>query len=215
MIEFLLAFAVFLGAHSIPARPALRSRLVSRLGETNYLILYALLSIALLIWLISAAVRAPTILLWPTELWSYHLALAAMLPASWLLVGGLATANPCSISLNRGPFRPDHPGIVGWVRHPVLWGFAIWAAVHVIANGDLVALIMFGGFLLFALGGMKILNRRKERQLGDEWQGLQPTGRRWSVGQLLATFGLGSLFYMAALHAHSMWGPNVAAVALS
>lgn len=215
MIEFILAFALFLAAHSIPARPAMRNRLVSRFGETNYLILYALLSLALLFWLISAAVRAPTILLWPAELWSYHLALALMLPASWLLVGGLATANPFSISLNRGLFRPERPGLVGWVRHPVLWGFALWALVHVIANGDLVALIMFGGFLLFAAAGMKILDRRKKRQLGADWLRLQPDGRRWSAAQLLTTFGLGSLLYVAALHAHPLWGPDVAAVVLS
>lgn len=209
MAEFLLALLVFLLAHSIPARPALRSRLVAGLGERSYLILYSLLSLALLAWLISAAIRAPTIALWPTGLWAYHLALALMLPASWLLIGGLLTPNPLSISFARSRFDPARPGLVGLVRHPVLWGFATWALVHAIANGDLVSLILFGGFLLFSLAGMKLLDRRRRWQLGDaEWR-LGGGGRGWTAGQLLATFGGGTLFYFAALHAHPLWGPDV------
>lgn len=211
MVEFLVALTVFLAAHSIPARPAIRSRLVAALGERTYLVLYSLLSIALLAWLISAAVRAPTIALWPASLGAYHLALALMLPASWLLIGGLFTPNPLSVSLNRNSFDPARPGIVGLTRHPVLWGFATWAAVHVIANGDLVSLILFGGFLAFSLAGMKLLDRRRKRQLGEgEWSVVR--SRRWTGAQLLTTFGGGTLFYLLALNFHPLWGPDVAAV---
>lgn len=209
MPEFLLALAIFLAAHSIPARPTVRGRLVATVGERPYLLLYSLLSLALLAWLISAAVRAPTILLWPTTLGSYHLALALMLPASWLLVGGLASPNPFSISLSRRPFDPERPGIVGLVRHPVLWGFALWAFVHTVANGDLVSLILFGGFLLFSLAGMKIVGRRRTRGLEGTAATRQPTARGWTATQLLLTLGGGILFYLAALYAHPhVIGPN-------
>lgn len=213
MFEFLLALAVFLAAHSIPARPTIRSRFVAVLGERPYLLLYSLLSLGLLAWLISAAIRAPIILLWPTTLGAYHLALALMLPASWLLVGGLTTPNPLSISLSRKPFDPRRPGIAGLVRHPVLWGFALWAAVHTIANGDLVSLILFGGFLLFSLAGMKLVERRRKRQLGSEWERLSDTGRKWTAAQLALTFGGGTLVYVAALHAHPyLFGPDPGAL---
>lgn len=215
MTEFLLALAVFLAAHSIPARPAVRGRFVAVLGERPYLLLYSLLSLALLAWLISAAIRAPTIPLWPTSLWSYQLAVGLMLPASWLLIGGLTTPNPFSISLSRRPFDSARPGIVGWVRHPVLWGFALWALVHTVANGDVVALIMFGGFLLFSLAGMAPVERRRMRQAGRRVDGPRGLGKGWSIGQLLATFGGGTLFYAAVLHAHPLlFGPNPAAVVL-
>jgi uncharacterized membrane protein len=216
MLEFLAALLIFLAAHSIPARPAIRGRFVDLLGERTYLILYSLLSIALLAWLISAAVRAPVILLWPTEIWSYHLALALMLPASWLLAGGLATPNPLSVSLSRRPFDPQRPGIVGLVRHPVMWGFALWALVHTLANGDLVSLIMFGGFLAFSLAGMKLVDRRRKRQLGEDWDRLQHGGRGWSAGQLLITFGGGTLLYVLLLALHPVLiGPNPAAMMTS
>lgn len=213
MIEFLAALLIFLAAHSIPARPAVRGRFVAVLGERTYLLLYSILSLALLAWLISAAVRAPVVPLWPTELWSYHLALALMLPACWLLVGGLTLPNPLSVSLSRRSFDPNRPGLAGLVRHPVMWGFALWALVHAIANGDLVSLIMFGGFLAFSLAGMALLDRRRKRQLGEEWNRLQQGGRRWSGNQLLITFGGGTLLYLALLALHPLLiGPDPAAV---
>lgn len=213
MTEFLLALAIFLAAHSIPASPGIRRRLVAATGERAYLLLYSLLSLGLLAWLISAAIRAPTVLLWPTGLGAYRLAVVLMVPASWLLVGGLGSPNPYSISLSRRPFDAERPGLVGWVRHPVLWGFAIWALVHAIANGDLVSLILFGGFLVFSLAGMKLIERRRKRQSCGEGALGSPLGRGWKVGQLLATFGGGTLFYVVLLHAHPfLFGPNPAAV---
>lgn len=213
MTEFLLALTLFLAAHSIPARPAVRGQLVQSLGERPYLVAYSLLSLALLAWLISAAFRAPVVPLWPTSVGAYHLALGLMLPACWLLVGGLASPNPLSVSLSRGAYHPARPGLPGLVRHPVLWGFAMWAAVHVIANGDLVWLILFGVFLLFSAGGAAIIDRRRCRQLGSEWQRLAPSGRGWTGRQLVVTFGGGTLLYAVLLWLHPLViGPNPLAV---
>lgn len=211
MTEFFLALAVFLLAHSIPARPAVRGRLVALLGERPYLLLYSLLSLALLVWLIAAALRAPSIPLWPAEIWTWHLSLLLMLPACWLLAGGLALPNPRSVSLSRAPFDPAVPGLAGWIRHPVLWGFALWAGVHLLANGELVLVILFGVFLLFSLAGMKLVDRRKRRQLGEAWSAR--LGRRWSLRQLLVTFGGGTLLYGALLWLHPwLIGPNPGAL---
>lgn len=204
MIEFLLALIAFLLAHSIPARPAVRGRLVGLLGERPYLLLYSLLSLGLLAWLISAALRAPAIPLWPAGIWAWHLSLLLMLAACWLLAGGLALPNPRSISLSRAPFDPQVPGLAGLVRHPVLWGFAIWAGSHLLANGELVLVILFGVFLLFSLGGMAIIDRRKRRQLGADWARLCGLTKRWSGKQLLVTFGGGTLLYAALLALHPL-----------
>jgi uncharacterized membrane protein len=200
MTEFLLALTAFLLAHSIPARPALRARLVGKLGERAYVLLYSLLSVALLIWLISAALRAPSTSLWSAGLWAWHLSLLLMLPACWLLVGGLAFPNPRSFSMSHAPFDPARPGLAGWIRHPVLWGFALWAGVHLLANGELALVILFGIFLLFALGGMALIERRKRRQPGAAAE--PRLGKRWSARQLLVTFGGGTLLYFALLGAH-------------
>jgi uncharacterized membrane protein len=172
MAEFLLALFLFLASHSIPARPTVRRRIAAAIGERTYLTLYSLLSLALLVWLISAASRAPLVPLWDLEPWHYHVPIALMLPALILFVGGMVSPNPLSISFGRGAFDPERPGIVGVTRHPVLWGFALWSGAHVVPNGDLVSVIMFGGFCLFSLAGMKMIDRRKRRSLGAAWEKL-------------------------------------------
>ena len=229
MLEFLAALGAFLAAHVIPSRTGLRAALVARTGERTYLIVYSLLSLALLAWLISSAIRAPVVPLWPTSLTHYWITLVLMLPASMLMVGGATTANPLSVSFAAKGFDPSAPGLVGVTRHPLLWGFALWAAVHVLPNGELVPLIMFGGFGLLALSGMAIVDRRKRRQFGAEWDRLAaptsaipfaawmrgPAARRWRPGSLVMTLAGGTTLYLLLLWLHPrMIGPDPAALLL-
>jgi uncharacterized membrane protein len=168
MIEFSLALAVFLAAHLIPASPGLRSRLIAILGRTVYLGAYSFLSLGLLAWLILAAQRAETVLLWDPAPWQWHVPFLAMPVAVFLLIAGLAWPNPLSISLRTG----EEPGpIVAVTRHPVLWGFLIWAASHIPANGSLVAVLLFGGMAAFSILGFFLLDLKARRRMGPgPWQ---------------------------------------------
>ena len=218
MLEFLAALALFILSHVVPARTGLRQRIAGAIGERPYLILYSLMSVVLLAWLISAASRAPYIPLWDLQTWHYHVPLALMVLASMLFVGGAVSANPLSIGFSRVPFDPARPGIVGITRHPILWAFALWSLSHVVPNGDLVSLIMFGGFGLFALGGMAVVDRRKRRIMGNEWPRLAGgtsviplaallSGRaswRWKSGPLLLTIGGGAAIYLLLLRLHPL-----------
>ncbi len=177
--EFALALTAFLGSHALPARPRLRGRLVALLGERVYLLLYGAVSLGLLAWLIAAAGRAPYVALWdfaPWQLWAPNLAM----PLVCLLVAyGLGAANPLSFggrrAVARDPsaFDPTAPGIAGVARHPLLWALALWSASHLLPNGDLAHVLLFGGFTLFALLGMGLIDRRLRRRLGTEtWEAL-------------------------------------------
>ena len=219
MTEFSLALALFLLSHSIPARPALRGSLTAVLGERPYLVLYSMLSLGLLIWLISAAFRAPFLPLWNLSLSQYYVPVVLMLPTFMLFIGGAVSPNPLSIAFSRQSFDPDRPGIVAVTRHPILWGFALWAFSHVVPNGDLVSLIMFGGFGLFALAAMPLTDRRKRRQLGPDWETLAAgtsilpfAGRapwRWPRHTLAITLIGGTLRYLAMLWLHpTLFGPD-------
>jgi uncharacterized membrane protein len=229
MAEFFIALALFFAAHVIPARTGIRALLVSRLGSGAYLAGYSLLSLALLAWLIVAASRAPAVPLWPTSATSYWIALALMLPASMLFVGGAVSPNPLSVSFISKGYDPSAPGIAGITRHPLLWAFALWALAHILPNGDLVRLIMFGGFGLFALLGMAIVDRRKRRQIGNDWRRLaactsitpfaawfsNPAARRWRAPAALATVAGGAAFYLLLLWLHPrILGPDPAALLL-
>ena len=165
MTEFALALIAFLAAHLIPASPALRARLIAAMGRGAYLAVYSVLSIGLLAWLVVAAARADTIPLWNPAPWQWWLPLVAMPLAIFFLVAGLLAPNPLSISFRSG----SEPGaIVGITRHPVLWGFLIWAMAHIPPNGDLVSLILFGGMAAFSLLGFILLDVKARRRLGRE-----------------------------------------------
>lgn len=82
------------------------------------------------------------------------------------MLAGLLSVNPLSISVRQG----QRPGaIVRITRHPVLVGFLFWSLGHVVPNGDLRSVILFGGFALFSLGGMAMTEKRARKRLGDAW----------------------------------------------
>ena len=173
MIEFFAALIVFFTAHVIPAHTGLRDWAQQRLGVRPYLILYSGLSIALLGWVISASLRASYIPLWTPASWSYVIPIALMPFSFMLLSAAIFQPNPLSIAFTKGDFDPGHPGIVAITRHPILWGFGLWAGAHIPPNGDLIRVILFFLLALFAFTGMPLMERRQRQSLGqDNWQAL-------------------------------------------
>lgn len=167
MSAFLISIAVFISVHLILPIPQIRNRLIGLIGKRPYLLLYSLLSIGLIVWVIAAARNAPYIELWPPRPWQALVPLLVVPIAAWLLIGGLTEPNPLSISL-RSASVTRIGGVARIIRHPVLWGFLLWAASHVVTNGDLVSIIMFGGLAALALGGFGLVDLRARRRLGSE-----------------------------------------------
>lgn len=172
--EFALAYAVFFLSHSLPVRPPLRPWLQARLGISGFTLAYSALSLAVLAWLIAAAGRAPVVTLWDRAPWQTHVPLAVMLPVCLILALGIARPNPFSFGGARNrQFDPARPGLVRWTRHPLLLALALWAAAHLVPNGDLAHVILFGTFAAFALLGGRLVDRRRKREMGAEWQRLR------------------------------------------
>ena len=169
MGEFAAALAVFLAAHSIPATPTIRGRLIAVLGRTGYLAAYSLLSLALLAWLVAAVRRADTVVLWQPAAWQWRVTLGLMPVSLFFGMAGLLAPNPLSVSVRGGP-----PGaIVSVTRHPLLWGFLFWAVAHLPPNGDLASVILFGGLATFSLLGFLLLDAKARRRLGPQrWRAL-------------------------------------------
>ncbi len=175
------ALVAFLASHAIPARPPVRRRLTALLGDRLYLALYSALSIVLLVWLVHAAAGAPFVELWSFENWQRHVPALLVPIAFGLGAAGLFTPNPLSMSAARRPFDESRPGVTALTRHPVLMALALWTASHLVPNGDLSHVILFGTFLVLSIGGMFILDRRARRRLGEaEWTAL---ARRYRVLQ--------------------------------
>ena len=212
--EFALAYALFLTAHLVPARPAVCARLVAALGRRTYLAGYSALSIGLLLWMIRAAGRAPYLLLWPWAPWQSWAPNLAMPLVCLLAAAALLTPNPYSLGRG-GSFDPRRPGVLALTRHPLLWALALWATTHALANGDLSHVLLFGGFALLALAGMPLFNRRMRRtrsRVSPAGQSSDPAAawpvRRPGRGALAlmspATLLLGVLLYLTLFMIHPL-----------
>lgn len=151
------ATAAFVLTHLVSATP-LRARLVAALGEWPYRGLYSALAFATLGAMLWAFIRVPRELLWAG--WR-ELPLVLMPFALILIVTGYRR-NPTMVGAE-ALLKSDDParGMIRITRHPIMWGIMLWAAAHIVAAGELRALIFFGGFLLVALLGTLSLDRRK------------------------------------------------------
>jgi uncharacterized membrane protein len=206
-LEFLAAYAVFFLSHSLPVRPPLRPWLQARLGPWGFTLAYSALSLAVLAWLIGAAGRAPYVALWDWAPWQVYAPLTLMGPVCLILALSVARPNPFSFGGARNKlFDPARPGIVRWSRHPLLAALALWAAAHVAPNGDLAHVILFGTFAVFALLGGRLIDRRKRRGMGAEWQPLRRAVAGAPLLPLRASGGtLARLLAGIALYAALLW----------
>lgn len=165
--EFIAALGVFILSHAIPARPRMKDALRDVLGDKGYLGLYAGLSVLLLAWLVAAAGRAPYVALWPFQVWQMWVPNLLMPLACLLTAFGIGAPNPLSFGgSTRKRFDPDHPGIAGVSRHPLLLAILLWGLGHTVPNGDLAHVILFGLSAIFAALGMLAIDRRRQRAMG-------------------------------------------------
>ena len=143
MTLLIIGVALFIGAHLIPSAPSLRGRLKEQVGGNAYRGLFALVSLVGVVLLVIGMGRAPSVPLWDPPQWGHRVSVFVMPVALTLFVAALMPTN-----LKR------------LMRHPMLWGVTLWAAVHLVTNGDLASLILFGSFGAFSLFDMWSANRR-------------------------------------------------------
>ena len=163
-----LATLVFLATHFVSSTPV-RGSLVEAIGEKAYVGAYSVVSFVTIGWMVWAYLRAPYQPLWQVpgvKLWP----LVVMPFALVLVAAGVMTRNPSAVG-QAAALKAEDParGILRVTRHPVMWGIALWAAVHLAARGDVASLVFFGGFLVLALAGTALIDARKNDTLGEEW----------------------------------------------
>jgi uncharacterized membrane protein len=168
MILLILAALFWLLLHFLIAGP-LRPALAERIGEFRFQGLFSLLSIAGIVWLAAAYVHAPALLLWGTPPGSRVTALVLMLIAALFFAYGVGptATSPAIAALPKD--RLPVTGVMHITRDPMLWSFALFAAAHLFANGDVASLLLFGPILITALNGMVSIDRKRKRALGRVW----------------------------------------------
>ena len=174
MTSLFAAAAFFLFIHLAVSGTRLRDAVTGAIGEGPYMGLFSLASLAGLGWLGFAFSQARGVAgndaYWGLSTATRHIQIGLQLLALLLIVPGLTTANPTSV---RQEGSLDHPdlirGMLRITRHPFLWGVAIWAAGHLLANGDTASLVLFGTLLTLALFGTSSIDGKRHRVLGDKY----------------------------------------------
>jgi len=173
MTELVLAVCAFLLTHAIPALKPVRAALVAVAGERTYLVVYSTVSIAVIVWFGWAYADAPYVEIWAYRPWTAWVPVVVMPFACVLVVAGLSAPNPLSISFVRGAFDPARPGVVAVTRHPLMWGLVLWSGAHVLPNGDVASLILYGLLTVLSLVGPPSIDRKRRARLGEaEWNRL-------------------------------------------
>lgn len=169
--ELLAATVLFVGAHFLLSSQQVRGNLVQRYGEGRFRGLYSLVVAVAFVWMVFAYGGAPHMELWAPEPALRWVPLVAMPFSFILVVAGITTRSPtlAGFETAAGDELNPAPGILRVTRHPFLWGTTLWAASHMIANGDAATAVMTGGILVLSLGGMQHIDQRREASLGAAW----------------------------------------------
>jgi uncharacterized membrane protein len=169
--SLVIAAVVWTAVHLGISGTSLRTPIVRAVGAATFRIAFSLASFAIILWLIVSYRRAgPVQVLWATPHWLIVVCMLLMLPALLLFIGSVSAPNPTMVAGGRA-LKAENParGILRVTRHPMLWSFAIWAAVHAIMMGTLGALVFFGAFLLVALAGMPSLDAKIAKRDPQHW----------------------------------------------
>lgn len=185
MTLLIIGLVVFLGVHSTRVfAEGWRTQMRAKLGDNGWKGIYSLLSIAGFVAIVYGYGQArlePTVL-WASPLWVKHLASLLTLLAFVLLVAAYVPGN----------------GIKARLHHPMVLGVKVWALAHLIANNTLADLLLFGGFLVWAVLSFRAA-RGRDRAAGTVY----PPGR---LGATLATVGVGLAAWAGfAFWAHLAW----------
>jgi uncharacterized membrane protein len=186
MMFLLLGLALFLGSHLLTTQRAVRAHLRGAFGENVYKGVYSLVSLAgfALIVVGYGDYRADGYIdVWTPPRALAHLALLLMLPVFALLIAAYA------------------PGglIKRAVRHPMLAAVKFWALSHLLANGDLGSILLFGGFLGWAIFARISIKRREADEGAPDFAAL-----RFGIGDIAAIAGGLALYGVFAFALHPL-----------
>ncbi len=177
---FIIGLCGFFALHALPFMPEQRERLVQLAGsEGLYKLIFSLASLLCLILAGLGKGLFPFVELWPTPTFLRYLSLIAMYVAFIFMVARVLPTN-----LKR------------YVRHPLLVGIIIWAATHIITNGDIGSLILFLSFLAYSIVAIRMTDLRTDTE--------RPEPKVYPLEKDLILVGIASGIYLFFLVSHGL-----------
>jgi uncharacterized membrane protein len=146
MTLLVLGLILFLGVHGFTMLRDRRAALIARFGDGGYKGLYTLVSLVglvLIVWGYGGYRAAGYVPVWSPPIWTRHLAALLLLPVLPLVFSAYAKGH-----------------VKARLKHPMILGVKLWALAHLLANGDLGSIVLFGGFLVWAVLAFMSMRRR-------------------------------------------------------
>jgi uncharacterized membrane protein len=180
VIALALGLFLFLGIHSVRiVADDWRGARIAAMGERGWKGVYTVVSLigfALLVWGYGQARQQPVVL-WTPPVWTRHVAGLLMLVSLVMLVAAYVPRNAIKAKL----------------QHPMVLSVKVWALAHLLANGTLADLLLFGAFLVWAVFDFRSARRRPG-----------PAPRPASAGATIATVAIGAVVWAVfAFGAHA------------
>lgn len=204
------ASLLFVGSHFLMSHP-LRAILVRRLGANGFMAAHSAISLLSFVWMIIAFGRAPKADgLWPVGDVVWILASLTTLVAAVLFAGSFIR-NPSLPGMPDALAAQTPAGVFKATRHPMMWGFALWGAGHILVAPRIDNFIFAGSLVFLALVGSKAQENKKTKLMGGQWATwlrrthffVRPAALfRVGIGPWVA----GTLIWAVATWAHPYWG---------
>jgi len=150
MLLFILGLLLFFGIHMLPFYPEYRSQLIEKIdsdtidGEGMYKIIFGVISLLGLIFVGIGKGSMGFTSLWDIPAFFRYIAVIFILLSFILMVAA---------------YLPNN--IKRYVPHPMLTGVIIWGVTHLIINGDVASIILFGSFVVYSVVAIKLINKRE------------------------------------------------------
>lgn len=144
----ILGLIVFIGSHALTMARGARATLIKRIGEVPYKIVYslvAILGIVLIVWGYGEYRASGWVQIWNPPAFMRHVTVVLMWPSIICIAAAYSPGN-----------------IKKKLKHPMLVGVKLWAFAHLLVNGDLGSIVLFGSILAWAVVDRISLKRRAD-----------------------------------------------------
>jgi uncharacterized membrane protein len=209
-LALVVASLSFVGSHFLISHP-LRALLVRRFGANGFMAVYSAISLISFVWMIIAFGRAPK----ADGLWLVGdiiwIAASVVTLMAAVLFAGSFIRNPSLPGVPDALAAQTPSGVFKATRHPMMWGFALWGAAHILVAPRIDNFIFSGSLVFLALVGSKAQEIKKRSLMGGQWA-------KWlrrthffvrPVALLRAGIGpwaVGILIWTILTWAHPFWG---------
>ena len=213
LVSLLAASLAFVGTHFAMSHP-LRAPIVRLLGTGGFMGVYSIVSLACMVWMARAFSAAPPggtggMGALGQVLWAGSSILT--IPALVLFLGSVR-ANPALPAPGaEEAARAEPAGVFRVTRHPMMWGFALWAAAHLLLFWSERTTIVAIAILVLALLGAHLQERKKRALMGEDWTSWEAKTSYWprwwrlgSAGPVL--WGVAIVAWLAITWAHQPIG---------